>query len=200
MLRKKGLWVGLLTLPLVICGVVFHRALILAALQAGAPQNPKPLAVGDKVPEFTVTDVAGKSWKLSDLQKRTGSGVVCLTFWCTFCHSCRMMDTRFQKVADEFKDKAAVVGLDASAADTPKKVEDFTREKKFSVPVFVDADGKAADLFGVRVTTTTVVIDKTGILRYRGQFGTENSPHAQNALRAVLDGTEVAVKETSPAG
>jgi peroxiredoxin len=200
MLRKKGLWVGLLTLPLVICGVVFHRALILAALQAGASQDPKPLAVGDKVQDFTVTDIAGKTWKLSELQKRTDSGVVSLTFWCTFCHSCRMMEARFQKAAAEYKDKAAVLGIDASAADTAKKVENFIREKKFSVPVFIDSDGKAADLFGVRLTTTTVVIDKTGILRYRGQFGAEDSPHAQNALRAVLDGKEVAVKETSPAG
>ena len=74
------------------------------------------------------------------------------------------------------------------------------RDKKFSVPIFIDAGGKAADLFAVRVTTTTFVIDKAGVLRYRGQFGAEDSPHAQNALRAVLNGKEVTVKETPPAG
>ena len=200
MWRKKTLWVGLLALPLALGGVVYHRQLMLWAIQAGNSQDPKAPSIGDKVQDFVVADVAGKSWKLSDLQKRTDSGVVSLTFWCTFCHSCRMMDARFQKMAADFKDKAAVVGIDASAADTSKKVEDFTRERKFSVPIFIDADGKAADLFAVRVTITTVVIDKAGVLRYRGQFGAEGSPHAQNALRAVLDGKEVAVKETAPAG
>lgn len=193
MRRTLTVAVGLLLVML----AVFHQRLI--HLATGA-QDSKRLAIGEKVPDFTVTDISGKAWKLSDLQKRTESGVVSLTFWCTFCHSCRMMDARFQKVATEFKDKAAVLGIDASAADTAKKVEDFSREKTFSVPVFMDAGGKAADLFGVRVTTTTVVIDKAGVLRYSGQFGSEDKPHAQDALRAVLMGKEVVVKETTPAG
>ncbi len=198
MTRKKVVWVGLLILG--IGGLLFGHRPLIQALVAPSPQNSKTVAIGEKVPDFTVTDVAGKSWTLGELRKRTESGVVSLTFWCTFCHSCRMMDARFQKQAAEFKDKAAVLALDASAADTAKKVEDFARDKKFSVPVFLDPEGKAADLFGVRVTTTTVVIDKAGVLRYRGQFGGEGSPHSRDALQAVLDGKEVPVKETTPSG
>ncbi len=195
--QRRWLYSGLVVLA---CGglALFHNQLL--ALLVAAPHGTLSVAVGDKVPDFTVIDVEGKAWKLSDLQKRTVSGVVSLTFWCTFCHSCRMMDARFQKVAEEFKDKASILGIDASAADTAKRVEAFAREKNFSVAVFMDADGKIANLFGIRLTTTTVVIDKAGVLRYRGQFGVEESPHAQNALRAVLDGQEVAVKETAPAG
>lgn len=177
--------------------VVFHKQIVRHAV---GTQDSKRLVVGDKVPDFQVTDVSGKTVKLSDLQKRTPSGVVSLTFWCTFCHSCRMMDARFQKLAAGLKDKAAVVAIDASAADNAKKVEDFTRDRKFSVPVFMDVEARAADLFGVRVTTTTVVIDKDRVLRYHGQFGGEESPHAGNALRAVLDGKDVAVRETAPSG
>jgi hypothetical protein len=70
----------------------------------------------------------------------------------------------------------------------------------FSVPVVMDVDGKAADLFGVRVTTTTVVIDRAGVLRYRGPFETIDGPLARNALRDVLDGKDVAVRESTPKG
>jgi len=168
----------------------------------GAPETipAGSLAVGDKVEGIVVTDLAGKSWNLSELQKRAESGVVSLTFWCTFCHSCRMMDARFQKLASDFKDKAAVVGIDASAADNAKKIEEFARNKQFSVPIFVDAGGKVADLFGIRLTTTTIVIDKAGVLRYRGQFDGNDGPHAENALQALLAGKELAVKETTPKG
>lgn len=190
MSRTKHLWAALLVLC--IGGAVFgHRPLI----QALVGSQSKGPAVGDKVPEFTVTDLAGKTVTLAELQKRTDTGVVSLTFWCTFCHSCRMMDAAFQKRSAEFAGKAAVLGIDASAADTAKKVDDFIKDKKFGVPVFLDADAKVADLFGVRVTTTTLVIDKSGVLRYRGQFA-----DAGSALRAVLDGKDVAVKETAPAG
>ena len=157
------------------------------------------LAVGDKVPDFRVTDTSGKAWTLAELRKKSPSGVVSLTFWCTFCHSCRKMDARFDALAGEFAGKAFVAGLDASAADTAEKVETFRRERKFSVPVFMD-DGKAAELFGVRVTTTTLVIDKEGVLRYRGQFGPEDAFHAKAAVQALLDGKDVPVKETPPSG
>jgi len=157
-------------------------------------------AVGDTVPDFEVTDFAGKTWKLSDLRKQAESGVVSLTFWCTFCHSCRMMDERFQKLAVELKSKVAVVGVDASAADTAKKIQEFARLKGFTAPVYLDVPGKVADLFGVKLTTTTMVIDRAGVLRYRGQFDGQGVPHAQNAIKALLQGKEVAVKETTPAG
>lgn len=176
------------------------RSILLALFLGTAAQEAKPLKIGDKVPSFTVTDLAGKSWSLAELQKRTESGVVSLTFWCTFCHSCRMMDAQFQKLSGDYKDKAAVLGLDANAADTAKKVENFARDKKFTVPVYMDPGNKVADLFGVRLTTTTVVIDKAGVLRYRGQFGKDDSPHARNAISALLEGKEVSVKETAPAG
>ena len=182
---------------LLVLAAVFHKHLIQHAVTT---QDPKRLVVGDKVPDFEVADFSGKVVKLSDLQKRTESGVVSLTFWCTTCHSCRMMDARFQKLAAEWKDKASVVGIDANAADTSTKIEEFIRTKKFSVPVLLDANGKAADLFGVRLTTTTVVIDKAGVLRYWGQFGGDDNPYVGNALRAVLDGKDVTVRETSAAG
>ncbi|MEO6596635.1 MAG: redoxin domain-containing protein [Planctomycetota bacterium] len=182
---------------LLVLAAVFHQDLL--GLATGGHRAAR-VAIGEKVPDFSVTDAEGKVWKLSDLQKRTASGVVSLTFWCTFCHSCRHLDAYFQTVATAFQGEAAVLGIDASAADTVEKVEGFRAAKEFSVPVFMDTAGDAADLFGVRVTTTTVVIDKAGILRYRGQFGTASKPYVPDALQAVLEGKEVSVQETSPAG
>jgi peroxiredoxin len=176
---------------------IFHKPLLHHAVSG---QDSKRPVIGEKVPDFTVSDLTGKTVKLSDLQKRTESGVVSLTFWCTFCHSCRMMDARFQKLAGELKEKATIVAVDASATDNAQRIDDFTKAKKFSVPVFLDSEGRTADLFGVRLTTTTILIDKSGVLRYWGQFGGEANPAAENALRAVLDGKDVAVKETTAAG
>lgn len=110
------------------------------------------------------------------------------------------MDERFIALAIEFNGKATVIGVDASAADDAKKTEGFVKAKKFSVPVFIDKGGKVADHFGVKMTTTTLVIDKAGVVRYSGQFGGEGTPYARDALSAVLQGKEPTVKETAPAG
>ena len=62
------------------------------------------------------------------------------------------------------------------------------------------ASGSAADIFGTKVTTTTVVIDKEGVLRYRGQFGRANHPFTRDALEAVLQNQTVKVTETKHRG
>jgi hypothetical protein len=45
-----------------------------------------------------------------------------------------------------------------------------------------------------------VIIDANGVLRYRGRFNDGDRPLAEEALRAVLAGREVAVPETPHKG
>lgn len=173
---------------------------LLAATSSLAQTKPKPLAVGDRVPDFVVQDLTGKSRKLSELQKASPSGLVSLTFWCSFCHSCRHMESRLDRLAKSLGGKATVVALDASAGETAEAVSAFAKEKGLTVPILLDPKGEAADLFGVKVTTSTMIIDGKGILRYRGQFGHGQQAPAEDALKAVLAGKEVSAKETALKG
>ena len=200
MKQRKALWVGIGTLLALVCLAIFHRPILHSLLPGSVAHGSHLPQAGEALKDWAVSDLSGKVWTLNDLQKKTDSGVVCLTFWCTFCHSCRHMDGRFQALAADFKDKATVIGVDASAADDAKKVAAFVQSKQFKVPVFLDKGGKVADQFGIKVTTTTLIIDKAGIVRYRGQFGSDATPYARDALKAVLEGQEPVVKETAPSG
>lgn len=168
--------------------------------QSGTTQEPVPLAVGDPVPDFAVRDLQGKTRLLSDLRKQTQSGIVSLTFWCSFCHSCRPVEARLDRFARDHKDQAVVAAIDASAGETAAGVAAFARKRGLSLPILMDTPGKAADLFGVKLTTTTVVIDGQGILRYRGQFLDGDQMLAGDALKAVLAGEPVTRKETPQRG
>jgi peroxiredoxin len=168
--------------------------------KGGRVEKPRVLAVGDQVPDFTVRDLQGKTHTLRDLRRRTKSGIVSLTFWCSFCHSCRDVEARLDRVARERKGEAVVAAIDASAGETDADVTAFARKKSLTLPILIDAPGTSADLFGVGVTTTTVIIDGSGVLRYRGRFADSTRPLAEEALAAVLDGKEVAPKETALQG
>ncbi len=71
--------------------------------------EPPPEArvkVGDKVPDFSVRTLDGKSVQLSELQKdakRTASGAVVLSFWCSTCHSCRDMEHLLAKLNKDYE-------------------------------------------------------------------------------------------------
>ena len=165
--------------------------------QSAPPQGK--VKVGDKVPDFSVRTLDGKIVKLSELQKdqrRTKNGVVVLSFWCSTCHSCRDVEHLLAKLSKDYGGQAAVIALDANADETGEVVAEFLQENGLELPVVLDPSGSTADLFGVNRTTTTVVIDGDGVLRYLGQFRQKGGGSAEEALQAVLAGKEVTVKTT----
>lgn len=173
------------------------------AVGHGAAAKTKvKIAVGEKVPDFEMT-LNGKVVKLSDLQKDaevTPDGTLVLTFWCSFCHSCRHIEADLDKLAKQNQGKAGVIALDASFGETADGVAAFAKKKGLTMPIALSTNSSAADVLGVNSTTTTLVIDSKGTLRYFGQFGGSGKAYAADALMAVLAGEEVSVKTTLPKG
>ncbi|MBW3539602.1 MAG: TlpA family protein disulfide reductase [Planctomycetes bacterium] len=155
--------------------------------------------IGGVVPDFSVRTLDGKSVKLSELQndeRLTNAGVVVLSFWCTTCHSCRDVEHLLARLSRDYRGRAAVIALAANADETAESVDAFLKENGLELPVVLDPSGSTADLFGVNRTTTTVVIDGNGVLRYCGQLRHDGGGSAEEALKSVLAGKEVAIKTT----
>jgi thiol-disulfide isomerase/thioredoxin len=165
--------------------------------EGAAPSDP--VAVGQKVPDFSVVDLSGTKVTLAQIQKdakRMEKSVVVLSFWCSFCGSCRKVEGPLNKLQKQYEDRAVVIALDASAGETADKVRAFTRRNGLDLTVLLDPTGRTADVFGTRVTTTTVVLDGAGVLCYRGQFADREHAYAEEALREVLAGKDVRIKTT----
>lgn len=163
------------------------------------PTGKGHVKVGDKVPDFSIKTLDGKTIRLSELQKdakRTKNGVVVLSFWCSSCHSCRHIEAQLAKLGKDYAGQAAVMALDANSDDTAEGVAAFIKKKGLDLPVVLDPSGHLADVLGIKVTTTTVVIDGNGVLRYCGQFKAKGGASAEEALKAVLAGNEVTVATT----
>lgn len=168
--------------------------------QGGADSTLAAVAVGAKVPDFPLRDLDGRAVKFSELQKdakRTPKGVVVLCFWCSTCGSCRRVEKDLDKLAKEYEGKALVLALDANAGETPEGIRAAATKAGIQLPILLSPNGQAADLFGTEVTTTTVVIDGDGVLRYCGRFSAGGGhAYAEDALKAVLAGEEITVKTT----
>lgn len=167
-----------------------------------AADHSPGIAIGDVVPDFEVA-INGKPRKLSELQNDaslTEDGTLAFTFWCSFCHSCRDVEADLDNLATKYKGMVGVIALDASPGETMETVTEFATKKGLSLPIALNSDGTAAVLFGITKTTTTVVIDSKGVLRYRGRFQDDEHPYADNAIIAVLAGSDVVVKETAHRG
>lgn len=168
----------------------------------GTPRIVKPgvtVGIGQEAPDFTVVDLDGNSWQLSELHRKAKleePGIVVLTFWCSFCESCRHVEGDLDSLSREYSGRVAVFGLDASSGETPEAVREVLESHDLSIPVLLDSEGKTADIFGTEVTTTTVVLDAQGVLRYCGQFAEGEHAYARDAVEDLLAGRPVRVSET----
>ncbi len=96
--------------------------------------------------------------------------------------------------------------VDPNANESLAEVQAYTKQTGFDLPVYRDPDGKVATLLAIRATTDTLVVDREGTVRYRGNI--ENAPNPERAtqhglrtaLEAVLTDKPVSDPETRAIG
>jgi len=121
--------------------------------------------------DFTLRDLQGKEWTLSQLRGK----VVLVNFWATWCPPCRKEMPDLDALYRQFGDKGLVV-LAVSDEDSAK-VKPFLAEHKYSYPILLDPGDKATKLMAVDGIPKSFVYDRDGKLvaqamdmRTRGQL------------------------------
>jgi peroxiredoxin len=121
--------------------------------------------------EFSLKDLAGKTWTFSELRGK----VVLVNFWATWCPPCRKEMPDLEALYEKFAAQGLVIlGIsDEKAAE----VKPFIRERKVTFPVLLDPGRKVNGMFVVEGIPESFVYDRDGKLvaqsidmRTRGQF------------------------------
>ncbi|MBI4890313.1 MAG: TlpA family protein disulfide reductase [Acidobacteria bacterium] len=121
--------------------------------------------------DFTLQDLAGKSWHLSELKGK----VVLVNFWATWCPPCRKEMPDLEALYRENKAKGLIV-LAISDEDRAK-VEPFIKEKSYSFPILLDTGRTVSDQLHIEGIPKTFIYNRQGKLaaqsidmRTRAQF------------------------------
>lgn len=109
------------------------------------------------VPEFLVTDLAGRTWRLSDLKGK----VTLLDFWATWCGSCRGELPYIQKLYDRLKGRSDLQVLTINVDDNPALIEGYLKETNFTFPI-LPAKDLAEKIFPVIMLPQTWIVDAQG--------------------------------------
>ena len=118
------------------------------------------VTVGTMMPGVTLAGLDG-------LQKRFGEPgkVTVINFWATWCPPCREEMPELNKFTSQYRDTVAFYAVNIQ--EPGETVSGFLRQHNYTMPVFLDSDGAVAKLFRVRAIPTTIVADKTGLIKYR---------------------------------
>ncbi len=108
--------------------------------------------------DFTLTDLHGRTWTLSQLRGK----VVLVNFWATWCPPCRKEMPDLETLYNRFKGQGLVI-LAISDEDL-EKVQPFITERKITYPVMLDPGRKVNEMFQVEGIPKSFVYNREGKL------------------------------------
>jgi peroxiredoxin len=188
-------------------------------VKAAAPAEPKPdtpvkpAAVGEKAPDFELTDLEGTTHRLSD-----HAGKIVVLEWfnpgCPFVKYAHaegplqdMARTQAERGVVWLAINSGAPGKQGTGKETN---EEAAQQWSMQHPVLLDESGSVGRLYGAEKTPHMFLIDAEGVLRYRGAI--DNAPmgevdgdeEARNHLAVALDelraGETISLAETPSYG
>ncbi|MHB1350276.1 MAG: TlpA family protein disulfide reductase [Desulfobulbaceae bacterium] len=134
--------------------------LCLSLLVTACEQGPTGVTVGAPAPNFTLQDMKGTTWNLSELNGQ----VVFVNFWATWCPPCREEMPSMQKLLDSMpKDKFKMLAI--LNRDTRDNAELFMKKLGVTLPVLNDMGNNVGQMYGITGLPETFIIDKQGVIR-----------------------------------
>lgn len=170
--------------------------------------------IGQTAPDFTATDINGKTIHLSDYK---GKIVVIESYNqdCPFCHN-QYQSGAMQDLQRDLAAKGVVwllvdsVNPKNSSYRTPDQARKEQAEQKMTITAWIDdSSGRVGKSFGMRTTPHMFVVDKDGTLVYNGAIDDQATPdhdprtannYVKDAVNQLLAGQKVTVTETKPYG
>ena len=119
---------------------------------------------GEEVPDFELTGVDGKTYRLSDYKGKK----VYLKFWASWCSICLASLPDTDELAKEAGDDFVILTVVSPGQKGEQAEGDFQKWYQGldykNLPVLLDPSGKLLASYGVRSYPTQVFIDKEGKL------------------------------------
>jgi cytochrome oxidase Cu insertion factor (SCO1/SenC/PrrC family) len=135
------------------------------------PQTPSQTPTSKIAPDFTLTDVDGKTFRLSDQEGK----VVVLEFMRTTCPACVAESPRLRDLRSQFGSNVVMVMLSIDpVGDTDNLLRDY-RNQNVMGWIAIGDKAQVYQGYGIDATPTIFIIDKNGYIKYQHVGITETS-------------------------
>lgn len=160
------------------------------------------MQINQPAPDFELPSLDGGFHRLSDSRGR----IVILNFWSCECPHSARADGLLLKWLEEWGGEVELLSIASNRNESAQSVEEAARSRNLP-RVLIDAGQVVADLYGAVTTPHVFVVDREGILRYRGAVDdvtfrqrTATRFFLKEAVDALLEGHLPALTETPAYG
>lgn len=121
------------------------------------------MQINQKAPDFRLPDLQGNFHSLSDLLGR----IVIINFWSAECPHSERGDRSTMACLVQWGQEVQLLSVASNRNESAAMIEEAARARRLPL-VLIDADHAVADLYEAVTTPHVFVVDRAGILRYRG--------------------------------
>lgn len=113
-------------------------------------------------PDFTVYDVEGNAYKLSEFKGRP----TVVNFWASWCGPCKSEMPDFNEAYLEQGEEIhfLIINMTDGSRETLETASAYIEEQKYQFPVYYDTEYSASMTYGVTSLPTTYFIDAEGYI------------------------------------
>jgi peroxiredoxin len=154
--------------------------------------------VDKPAPDFRLPDLHGQLHKLTDYRGK----IVIVNFWSCECPHSERTDRSMIDCLAEWDGNVELLSIASNRNESVQSVEEVSKTR--SLPgVLLDAEHVVADLYEAITTPHVFVVDRDGILRYRGavddmKFRQQKATRffLKEAVESLLEGQSLTLTET----
>jgi peroxiredoxin len=204
--------------PALAIAVVFQLMFVASQSAFGAPEGFTELRIGDPAPDFQLTGVDDKQYRLRDFGD---AQLLLVVFTCNHCPTAQAYESRIIQLHKDYRDRGVALVAISPNDDQALRLDELgytdvgdsfddmklrAKERGFEFPYLYDGDTqKTALAYGVVATPQVFLFDRARKLRYVGRIDnsevkTVTSHDARLAIDALLAGEKVPVERTRTFG
>ena len=125
-----------------------------------SPSTGAGVKIGQTLPPFNLENLDGSQATVGQPGK-----ITVINFWATWCPPCREempeLETFF------LKNQQKVNFYAVNMQESSEKINIFLSNKKYTMPILLDKDGSVGKIFQVTAIPTTIIVNKSGMVKYR---------------------------------
>lgn len=160
------------------------------------------MQINQPAPDFELPDLRGKLHRLADQRGR----VVIVNFWSCECPHSERTDRSTLACLVQWGAEVTMFSIAANRNESVQEVEEAARKRSLPI-VLLDAERVVTDRYEAVATPHVFVVDREGILRYRGAvddvtFRQRKATRffLEEAVESLLDRRLPAISETPAYG
>ena len=156
-----------------------HLASPLTLRAQSAEGNGVSLPIGSEAPAVVIEDLDGNPVDLAEL---IAGRPALIEFWASWCDQCEALQPQLDELSERHGEGFAIVAIAVGVNQTPRRVIRHLSRHEAAYPYLWDGKGDAVRAYDAFVTSTVVMLDAEGRVRYTGTGADQDLVRAAQRL------------------